>query len=271
MLKIKKMNNSKVNVSIVIITWQMKDLLQKCLETIYKFTEDISFEVIVIDNNSTDGTSKMIEDEFNQVKLIKNSENRGVAPARNQGIKETKGDYILILDADMELVENSIFKLYKFMEGNPSCGLVGSKLVDQNFQLQTSCKRFPTLLAFVFRRLEWNEKIRNSKTLRLHTYQDWDHKETKEVDYLIGACQFSRRAVIEKIGMYDDKIFYGPEDIDFCLRTWKAGWKVLYYPHTQIIHHEQRITKKNLFSKISLKHFVGIFYLYRKYNFKIKI
>ncbi|MCB9247188.1 MAG: glycosyltransferase [Ignavibacteriales bacterium] len=139
--KKKKMNNSKVNVSIVIITWQMKDLLQKCLETIYKFTEDISFEVIVIDNNSTDGTSKMIEDEFNQVKLIKNSENRGVAPARNQGIKETNGDYILILDADMELIDNSIFKLYKFMEENPSCGLVGSKLVDQNLLLQTSCKK----------------------------------------------------------------------------------------------------------------------------------
>jgi GT2 family glycosyltransferase len=266
------MNTEKsLDVSVVIISWKMKNLLQRCLETLFNFTKDINFEVIVIDNNSQDGTSEMIEKEFPQVKLIKNPENRGVAPARNQGIKETKGKYILILDADMELIENSIKHLFDFMESNPDAGIVGCKLVDQDFNLQTSCKRFPTLLAFLFRRLEWIEAVKNSKTLRYHTMQDWDHNEIKEVDYVIGACQFFRRDVIEKIGIYDDKIFYGPEDIDFCLRIWKAGWKVYYYPFTQIIHHEQRITKKNLFSIISLKHFAGIFYIYKKYNFRLKV
>lgn len=265
------MQENKPDVSIVIISWKMKDLLHKCLQTIYKFTKDVSFEVIVIDNNSLDGTSEMIETNFPHIKLIKNSENKGVAPARNQGLKEAKGKYILILDADMELVENSVKKLFDFMEATPSCGIVGGKLVDKNLNLQYSCKRFPTLLAFIFRRLEWIKPIKNSSTLRHHTMEDWDHNEIKEVDYVIGACQFFRKEVIEKIGFYDDKIFYGPEDIDFCLRIWKAGWKVYYYPHTYIIHHEQRITKKNLFSKISLKHFAGIFYLYRKYNFRIKV
>ncbi|MEP0862077.1 MAG: glycosyltransferase family 2 protein [Ignavibacterium sp.] len=260
-----------IDVSIVIISWKMRDLLERCLKTIFNFTKDLSFEIIVVDNNSEDGTSEMISEKFPQIKLVKNSENRGVAPARNQGIKETTGKYILILDADMELVENSIKQLFDFMERTDDCGIVGCKLVDQNRQLQFSCKRFPTLLAFLFRRLEWIESIKNSSTLRNHTMQDWDHNEIKQVDYLIGACQFFRRDVIEKIGLYDDNIFYGPEDIDFCLRAWKAGWKVYYYPLTQIIHHEQRITKKNLFSKISLKHFAGIFYLYRKYNFRIKV
>ncbi len=99
--------------------------------------------------------------------------------------------------------------------------------------------------------------------------QDWDHQDIKEVDYLIGACQFIRTDVVKKIGMYDDRIFYGPEDIDFCLRIWKAGWKVMYYPFTQMIHHEQRITKKNFFSSIALRHFMGILYIYKKYNFRI--
>lgn len=259
------------DVSVVIISWKMRDLLEKCLETIYLFTKNINFEVIVIDNNSQDGTSEMIEKHFPRVKLIKNPENRGVAPARNQGIRETRGKYILILDADMELVDNSIKHLFDFMENNPDAGIVGCKLVDKDFNLQSSCKRFPTILAFLFRRLEWIEVVKNSKTLKYHTMQDYDHKEIKTVDYLIGACQFFRRDVVDKIGMYDDKIFYGPEDIDFCLRIWKAGWKVYYYPLTSIIHHEQRITKKNLFSVISLKHFVGIFYIYKKYNFRIKI
>lgn len=264
-------SDSSIDISVVIISWRMKNLLNRCLRTLYKYTNSIKFEVIVVDNNSEDGTSEMIEKEFSQIKLIKNPENLGVAPARNQGIKETVGKYILILDADMELVENSILKLFEFMQSNPDAGLVGSKLVDTNGQLQFSCKRFPNLLAFIFRRLEHFDLIKNSKTLRYHTMQDWDHKEIKEVDYLIGACQFFRRDFIDNIGLYDDKIFYGPEDIDFCLRIWKAGWKVYYYPHTHIIHHEQRITKKKFLSKISFKHLLGIIYIYRKYKFRIKV
>lgn len=262
--------SKQIDVSIVFISWKMKELLRRCLETLYKYTEGISFEAIVVDNNSQDGTSEMIEKEFSQVKLIKNPVNRGVAPARNQGIQETSGNYILILDADMELIENSVLQLFKFMESKPYAGIVGSKLVGPDRELQFSCKRIPTLLSFIFRRLEHFEVIRNSKTLRNHTMQDFDHKDIKEVDYLIGACQFFRRDVINKIGLYDDKIFYGPEDIDFCLRIWKAGWKVYYYPHTEIIHHEQRITKRNFFSKVSLKHFLGILYIYKKYNFRLK-
>lgn len=261
----------ELNVSIVFISWKMKELLERCLHTLYKFTYGISFEVIVVDNNSQDGTIEMVESSFPQVKLIKNPENRGVAPARNQGINETSGKYILILDADMEIVENSVLKLFKFMEENTDAGIVGSKLVDTERQLQFSCKRFPNLLAFLFRRLEHFKFIHDSKTLRYHTMRDWDHNEIKKVDYLIGACQFFRRDVINKIGLYDDKIFYGPEDIDFCLRIWKAGWKVYYYPYTYIIHHEQRITKKNIISKISFKHLIGIFYIYKKYNFRLKV
>lgn len=263
------MNDKEINVSIVIISWKMKNLLQSCLQSVYKFSTGIKFEIIVIDNNSLDGTSEMIEKDFPEIILLKNKENRGVAPARNQGIAIAKGKYVLILDADVELIENSILKLFEYMESNSDCGVVGSKLVSTDRELQFSCKRFPNFLSFIYRRLERFDVIRNSKTLRYHTMQDWDHKEIKEVDYLIGACQFIRSEVIKKIGMYDDKIFYGPEDIDFCLRIWKAGWKVTYYPLTQIVHHEQRITKKNIFSSISLKHFIGILYIYRKYNFKI--
>jgi len=263
------MDNKNIDISIVIISWKMKDLLQSCLQSIYKFTKEVKPEIIVIDNNSQDGTLEMIEKEFPEIILIKNNENRGVAPARNQGIAIAQGKYVLILDADVEIIENSILKLFEFMETNPECGIVGSKLVSTDRQLQFSCKRFPSLLSFIFRRLEHFNFVKNSKTLRYHTMQDWDHKEIQEVDYLIGACQFIRVDVIAKIGMYDDKIFYGPEDIDYCLRIWRAGWKVMYYPNTQIVHHEQRITKKNIFSTISIKHFIGILYIYKKYNFKI--
>ncbi len=265
------MSKEKYDLSIVIISWKMRDLLEVCLESIFKFTEGLTFQVILIDNFSQDGTIEMVEEKFPSVRLIKNPENRGVAPARNQGLKEVQGKYALILDADMELIENTIFQLYKFMEEHSECGMVGAKLVDSNRDLQYSCKRFPTVTALIFRRLEPFSFISNSKTLKNHLMKDWDHNSVKEVDYLIGACQFFRKEVIDKIGMYDDNIFYGPEDIDYCLRIWKGGWKIFYYPLTKIIHHEQRITKKNPFSLISMRHLKGIFYIFKKYGGSLSI
>jgi GT2 family glycosyltransferase len=225
--------------------------------------------VIVIDNNSQDGTRELIESDYKEIILIKNFRNRGVAPARNQGIILAKGQYILILDADMELKENSIKQMFSYMQEHQDVGLIACKLVDSNNNLQYSCKRFPNLLALAFRRLEHYDFIQNSKTLKKHIMKDWDHDSTREVDYVIGACQFFRKEIINKVGLLDEKIFYGPEDMDFCVRVWKSGSKVVYYPFTSIFHHEQRITKKNPFSKISLKHLQGIFYVYWKYKGKI--
>jgi GT2 family glycosyltransferase len=258
--------NTKIDVSIVIISWQMRDLLEVCLDTLFKQTKDITFELILINNNSTDGTVEMIEEQFPQVILVNNKENRGVAPARNQGLKMAKGKYILILDADMELVDNSVKVLFDFMEATPEAGICGCKLISTEGDLQYSCKRFPTLLSFFFRRLERFDSVRNSKTLVRHTYSDWAHDEVREVDYVIGACQFFRRDLLPEVGLYDEHIFYGPEDLDFCLRMRKAGHSVFYVPETHIIHHEQRITKKKFFSKITLKHLLGILYLYKKYR-----
>lgn len=265
------MNKIEYDLSIIIISWKMKNFLRICLESIFKFTEGLSFEIILVDNFSEDGTIEMIEKNFPQVHLIKNSQNKGVAPARNQGLKVAIGKYILILDADVELIENSILSLYQFIEDHPNCGMVGAKLVDAEKKLQYSCKRFPSLISLIYRRLENFTFVKKSKSLNYHLMKDWDHNSIREVDYLIGACQFFRKEIVEKVGLYDDKIFYGPEDIDYCIRIRKEGWEVYYYPYTQIIHHEQRITKKNLFSKITFRHFIGIIYIYAKYNGRIKV
>jgi GT2 family glycosyltransferase len=264
------MRENTLDISIVIISWKMKNLLKVCLDSIYKFTKDISYEIIVIDNNSQDGTSEMMERDFKEVRLIKNSINRGVAPARNQGLKIARGRYILILDADMELKENSIEQMYSYIEKNCDVGLVGCKLVDSDDNLQYSCKRYPNFLALIFRRLEHSQMVRNSKTLKNHIMKEWDHNTVREVDYVIGACQFFRSELLGNVGLLDEKIFYGPEDMDFCLRIWRNNMKVMYYPFTSIFHHEQRITKKKIFSKVSLKHLQGILYIYMKYRGKIR-
>lgn len=258
-----------IDLSIVIISWKMKSLLEKMLESLTSFSHGINYELIVIDNNSQDGTSELIKLNYPDAVLITNDENRGVAPARNQGLKIAKGKYILILDADMELIENSVEQMFRFMEENPDTGLCGCKLLDTHKNLQFSCKKFPSIFSLLFRRLDSIPFIYNSKILREHIMADWDHNSVRDVDYVIGACQFFRREIIDKVGYYDEHIFYGPEDLDYCLRIWRAGYKVKYYPYTTIIHHEQRITKKKLFSTISGKHFKGIYYIFRKYKFRL--
>lgn len=257
-----------LDLSIIIISWKMKDMLKKLLLSIEQYTTDIIYEIIVIDNNSQDGTSEMIKGEFSKVHLITNTSNLGVARARNQGLKIASGRYLLILDADMVLKENSFMHLMRFMDQKQDAGLTGCKLVFPDNTIQPSSRRFPTLLAFLFRRLEFIPWIRNSRTLRWHEMADWDRSDIRSIDYVIGACQMIRREAFQDVGFLDENIFYGPEDIDFCSRMHKQGWKIYYYPFTSIVHYEQRVTKKKLFSKLTWLHFRGIVYLFIKHRGK---
>jgi len=258
------------DVSVVIITWKAKQFLSNLLQSIYKHTKDITFEVVVVDNNSGDGTSEMVKSDYPSAKLLMNPTNMGVASARNRGIAEAKGKYIFIIDVDTELFENSIEKLFLFMEENPQCGIVGSQLVDGERKMQYSSRRFPSLLVMVFRRLDFFSVVKHSEALRRHMMLDWDHSDVREVDYVIGACQFIRHDVLNEIGSYDSHIFYGPEDLDMCLRVWNSSRTVVFYPHTKIYHYEQRITKKKPLSLITLRHLYGILYLFWKYRGRIE-
>lgn len=258
-----------VDISIVLITWNAFNYLKKLLESIKLHSKNFCYEIIIVDNNSRDGTRDFIKKQYPEILLVENRENLGVARARNQGMKLANGKYIMILDVDMELIENSIFKIYRFMEENQDCGLIAAKLIYSSGELQYSCKTYPTIFSLLARRLDSISLVQNSSILKKHLMQNWDHNDIKEVDYVVGACQLIRRQVINTIGYYDDNIFYGPEDLDYCLRVWRAGWKVIYYPYTKIIHHEQRITKKIFISKITLKHIWGLIYIYYKYRGKL--
>jgi Predicted glycosyltransferases len=266
---VERIENNSIDISIVIISWRMKSMLSEMLKSILLNTHGISSELIIVDNNSQDGTSELIEKDYQDAVLIKNSENRGVAPARNQAFRIAKGRYIVNLDADMLFIDNSLGKLVEFMDKTPDAGICGAKLIFPDGRVQPSGRRFPTLLAFILRRLGFLAIARKSKSLRWHEMAEWDRSDVRQVDYVIGACQCIRREAMEKIGFLDEKIFYGPEDIDYCLRMYKNGWRVYYYPFTSIIHYEQRLTKKKFFTKLTILHFKGIVYFFWKYKGKI--
>lgn len=258
--------NSEI-VSVIIITWNAKNFLVNCLGSLHKKNSSKEFELIIIDNNSTDGSIEFIEKNYPDAILIKNKSNKGVGPARNQGLKIAKGKYILILDVDTEfLTENGLMKLYNYMESNENVGILGAKLLFPNNEIQHSCRKFPSIIVKLFNRFEKVGKIRDSQALKEHYMLDKDHEKIQKVDYVIGAFQFIRRELIEKIGFYDEKIFYGPEDIDFCLRAKKVGYDTYYFPGVRLYHFYQRITKK-FFTKITWEHIKGLFYFYWKHKY----
>ena len=255
-----------VKLSIIILTCNSEHLLRRCLSSIQANITLNDYEIIIIDNNSTDGTReffKSIEEE-DLYCFILNAKNRGVGPARNQGIQVAKGEYLLILDVDTVVQQGAIDKLVGYLDNMTDCGLVAAKMMDANGNLQYTCRKFPTVASKLLRRVPfaWAQKLLSEEEMRA-----WDHDSIREVDYVIGACQLIRRAVVDEVGLFDEDIFYGPEDTDFCLRIWQAGYRVVYNPEAIIIHDERRITKTKLLSRISWEHAKGLVYFFWKHKY----
>lgn len=255
------------SVTIIIITWNALHFLKVCLRSVYEKNTSTEFEIILIDNNSSDGTEEFVRNAYPQIKYYKNKENKGVAPARNQGLKLSNSDYCLILDVDTEFItENALNELMGYMSKRPEVGLIGAQLISSDGEIQNSCLEFPSLWVKMFVRFERFTFIKNTQMLKSYYMLDYNKQTEKEVDYVIGAFQFIRREMLEKVGLYDEKIFYGPEDIDFCLRGKRAGFKTVYYPAVKLNHFYQRITKK-VFSKITFKHIKGLIYFFWKHKY----
>lgn len=255
-----------MKLSIIILTWNSLPLLKRCIFSIEENITLRDYEIIIIDNNSQDGTQLFLKTKNNNdtYQVIFNSKNRGVAPARNQGIKIAVGEYILILDVDTITTPGAINKLVKYLDDTPECGLVAAKLTDIDGNLQFTCRKYPTVWSKLLRRMpfKWAQKLLDEEEMR-----DCDHTSPREVDYVIGAYQLMRKSVIKEVGLLDENIFYGPEDVDICLRIWQAGYKVVYNPEAVTIHDEQRITKRRLFSKISWEHVKGLAYFFWKHKY----
>jgi len=251
---------------ILIITWNSRGDLRRCLESIYRFPPPQRFVVTVIDNGSSDGTPAMLRDEFPQVQLVLNRRNRGVAPARNQGLRQTKAEFVMILDADTEILPGALTALLDAIRERPRAGVVGAQLLYSDRTVQPSCKRIPHLLAPVFNRMTAVPGVKRLRVWREHMMQDWLHDHPRPVDYVIGANQLIRTQALHEVGLLDENIFYGPEDIDFCARMWQHGWEVWYIPAARIIHHCARLTKRNPLSRLALLHLRGLHYFFRKFR-----
>jgi len=225
--------------SIIIVGHNNKDLIIDCIKSIWKDTSLKEKEIIAVDNGSTDGSQdaiKKLQKSIPNVTLIENKENLGFAKANNQGIKKARGEYVLLLNSDIIVKKGSLGKLLAFAKKKRDAGVVGPKLLNIDGSLQPSCFRFPTI----------SNAIREYWLGEKGLFEKYAPKSKKAstVDAVVGAAFLMAPAVLEKVGVLDEKYFAYFEDIDYCRNVWKKGLKVYYYPEAEIIHYHGATFKK---------------------------
>lgn len=252
-----------VKASIVILTWNSQEVIDGCLSSLAQGISSYPFEVIVVDNASSDQTLATVQSRYPWVRLVRNRVNLGVAPARNQGMRMARGEYVIILDDDTVVHPGALDRLLLYMENHREVGLCGPQLTNFEGRYHLSCRLFPTLSYKLVRRLPFRFARRMTRAVEM---ADWDHATIRDVDYTIGACQTIRQAALAQVGLLDEHIFYGPEDVDLCLRLHKAGWRVVYNPEAVVTHRERRVTR-SLFSFLGYKHMRGLLYYFWKHGY----
>jgi GT2 family glycosyltransferase len=190
-----------MDVSVIIVNWNTKEHLRNCLTSIYEQAGDVNYEIVVVDNASIDGSAEMLRDEFQDVILIENTENRGFAAANNQGIAVAKGRYVLLLNSDTIILDNCITKMISFADTQPQAGVIGCRVLNQDYTLQQTCFMFPSILNLILGCTYLYKIFPKSKFFGRENMTWWDASEVREVDYVRGCFMLIRREAIEQVGV----------------------------------------------------------------------
>jgi len=230
-------NNSTVDISICMVSFNSEKVLSNCLESIYASSPSVTREIILVDNNSVDGTANMVKTAFPDVKLIVNNKNVGFSKATNQALRISQGRYLLWLNCDTIIAHDLLDVMMGFLESHPPVGIVGPKVLNSDGTFQPQCRRgLPTPYAALgyFLGIDkiWPDNRRLSQYLLRYLPEDEAHR----VDAVSGCCLMARREMYTTTGCIDEDIFGFGEDIEWCIRARKAGWEVWYCPGSSIIH-----------------------------------
>jgi GT2 family glycosyltransferase len=250
--------------SIIILNWNSRDYCIACLESLAAAGWSTQrAQIIVVDNGSADDSVEAIGRRFPGAVLVRNQKNRGIAGGRNDGIKVATGGVLLFLDVDTVVRPGAIDAMLETLAQH-QVGVVGPRLQGASGALQYSCRLFPTLPGKLARRFPL-------RPLQHWSYREellwWNHEDERDVDYVLGACQMVRRGVIEMVGGYEKSYFYGPDDVDFCLRAQLAGWRVVYQPRAVIEHAERRVTRRLRINLFVLRHGVALVHYFVKNHY----
>ncbi|MEE9394017.1 MAG: glycosyltransferase family 2 protein [Planctomycetota bacterium] len=226
--------------SIVVLSWNTEALTKACLNALRHCREasELGDEVIVIDNASEDGSVAMIQREFPEVRLYENDRNVGYARGVNQGLRLATGRNVALLGSDTEVRPGTFDRMLTFLDENPEVGAVSPRLIHPDGRPQAACMRFPDLkVALWYDTFLEAWKPKNEVLDRYH-YRDWSHDSDREVDQPPGTCLLVRREVLDDVGVMDKKLWLFFNDVDWCLRIRRAGWRIWYlHEETEVLHH----------------------------------
>jgi len=250
-----------MDLSVVIVSYNVREYLRACLDSVKIASENIDCEVFVVDNNSTDGSPEMLRNDFPHLKLIFNSENSGFATANNQAIINTIGDYVLLLNPDTIVEPDAFTSCLKFMREHPEAGALGVRMVDGKGTFLPESKRSrPTPLTSFFKITGANRLFPKSEIINRYYLPQIDRNQTAPADIISGAFMFINREALVKAGLPDERFFMYGEDIDLSYRFLKAGFKNFYFAGTQIIHYKGKSTSRNSYT--DLHHFYRAMRIY---------
>jgi len=251
-------------VTAVILSFNSEVHIRACLESVaaaFQSLED-ECEIYVIDNGSTDSSRAIIEDlrriHPNLIRPIFNARNLGTTVSRNLALRKARGRYVLVVDSDVVIPENTLPVLISALEADPGCGLVAPRLVYPDGRPQLSVDRFPSIgrkiaRFFFLRRMEQAGTTQPDAPM--------------PVDYAISAFWLFRRVILSRLGGLDERFFYAPEDVDFCASIWLCGWRVVYVPRAQAIHDARELSRRGIFNRFTLYHLVGLGRYFLKYRY----
>jgi hypothetical protein len=262
------MNEETIDLGIVIVSYNTRDLLRTCLKTVYGSQGDFSYQVCVVDNHSNDRSAEMVAEEFPQTLLIANQTNRGYPAANNQGLRAfgypERADaprFALLLNPDTELPPRGLADMVAFMERRPEVGVAGPRLELVDGSLDLACRRaFPSPLVSFYRLTGLSKLFPRSRRFGRYNLTYLDPSEMTEVDSVVGAFMMLRREVIQQVGLMDESFFMYGEDLDWCYRIKAAGWKVYYNPDVTVLHVKRAASRHSARAQIEFWRAMRLFY-----------
>jgi N-acetylglucosaminyl-diphospho-decaprenol L-rhamnosyltransferase len=248
-----------MKLSIIILNYKNKNLVKYFLKNLVDFNFAWLWEIFVVDNASGDGIQKMIRREFPVVKFLANSKNLGMGAGNNVAIKNSKGEYILIVNPDVTLNQSAVQRLVEFLDHHPKAAIAAPQILNPNKSRQDTCYRWPNFYTFLYRRTGLARTNKGRKHLYYYLYRDIDLNQNQQVDWVLGGCVLVRRKALDEVGLFDERFFLFLEDTDLCRRMWQKNWQTWYVPAAKVIHLPHRLSAgsgsiKDLFSPLTWIH-----------------
>lgn len=263
-----------MELSIIVANYRNPQMLKVCLDSIIKQVTDVSYEIIVADSATQEDTEMLMREEFPKIPFFPFKENVGFQAMVKKGIENSSGQYLLILNGDIIVTEDSVQKMLAFLKKDTSIGMIGPKLLNFNGTLQISCFRFYKPWTIVYRRTPLGRLPFAKKHLDWFLMNDYDHINAREVDWLMGSSLMVSRKALDKVGLMDPQYFMYMEDVDWCRRFWENGFKVFYYPEVSMHHYHGKGSAKGgvirslLFNKYTWIHISSALKYFKKFQGK---